>query len=530
MKYRMLIADDEKKIIQLILQLVHWQELGIEVIATCCDGVEALEKIKQLKPDIVLTDIKMPVVDGIQLIERAKKEGLNIHFIVLSGYRHFEYAKSAIQLGVVDYLLKPLDEEQINSTLEKTCRKIDSMRAMEVQKEQLNSYLETDRKHALEDFWNHILAQDTEHEEFKNKDTCNAVFQTEFSFDQFRVLYLATNIDSLLREQESLFNEKIEETCRKIFLPETCGYLLKSDCHGIYLILNFEKAKREEVKRFIEAFFYRIKDLTDIYGEFMLHIGMSNSGNSPSELGELAKEAEIAHWGKMFFLGNRIISYDEIANLPRFEVQSVLTEDLEKDLDKAFTAFDFETIGVIFREIEKNSYNGQNGFPGDMKRVFEKLSQILRERELVSEEELYYCCSNARKFPQLIREIYKLTDQQLHKKYEELKKKAGRPIEGAKEYIKQHYAEQITMELLAEQAGLSPAYFSRLFKAETGVGCLEYLTQVRSNEAKELLAHSNLSMKEIAYEIGYLDDKYFLKIFKKTIGIKPKEYRQLYAK
>ncbi len=128
MGYRLIIADDEKKIIQLIKQLGHWNTLEIEIIDECYNGEQALESIIANRPDFVLSDIKMPVYDGVGLIERTRKLNLDTLFILLSGYRHFEYARSAIQLNVIDYLLKPIDEKQLNETLEKACKRIDQLR------------------------------------------------------------------------------------------------------------------------------------------------------------------------------------------------------------------------------------------------------------------------------------------------------------------------------------------------------------------------------------------------------------------
>ena len=105
---RVIIADDEPKVLLLIKNLIQWEELGLELVATANDGISALEMIEELHPDIVITDIRMPGYDGIELIEKAKALDPRIDFIIISGYRHFNYAQKAIRFGVEDYLLKPL--------------------------------------------------------------------------------------------------------------------------------------------------------------------------------------------------------------------------------------------------------------------------------------------------------------------------------------------------------------------------------------------------------------------------------------
>ncbi|MGN1019742.1 MAG: response regulator, partial [Aristaeellaceae bacterium] len=117
MKYRVVIADDEAKIIRLIEELGRWEALDIEIVDTCTTGSAALESILQHRPDFVLSDIKMPGLDGLELISRVRGAGAAPLFILISGYRHFEYARTAVALGVMDYLLKPIDEAQLNETL-----------------------------------------------------------------------------------------------------------------------------------------------------------------------------------------------------------------------------------------------------------------------------------------------------------------------------------------------------------------------------------------------------------------------------
>ena len=115
--YQAVIVDDERKICNLILELGDWERLGIRVAAVCQDGEEALEQIRRLRPDIVLTDIRMPVYDGLELIRRSEEMGISAAFVIISGYKYFEYAYSALKYGVIDYLLKPIEKEQLNGVL-----------------------------------------------------------------------------------------------------------------------------------------------------------------------------------------------------------------------------------------------------------------------------------------------------------------------------------------------------------------------------------------------------------------------------
>lgn len=537
MKYRMIIVDDEEKIIQLIRQLGHWEELGIEVAAVCMDGEAALKEIRSQQPDIVLTDIKMPEMDGIELIERAKELNPNICFVVLSGYRHFEYARSAVQLGVADYLLKPLEEAQLNLTLEKLCRKIDEQRRQEKDRNRLEQYMELDKRAAQEQFWKIIKENGTQGDgRFQSWESCLAGFQMNFDKEMFQCVQFVTNIDGLLFGQQSLFGEKLEEICEKI-LGDNCRYVSGMVEDGHYgLILNFDRGMEERMRQSVSALFYQIRELADIYGDFGLYIGKSEYKKELCQLGRAWWEAGVAAWGRLVFLGNRIIDYEQVKSLERFSCEDMMTKKMEGELLGAAETFQYDVIGRIFGEISENAVKFRNAHPEDMIRFLQELTAKLLQGwmempELMQQcrRELSLALRGAKSFPQTIREYYLCFNDHLHKRKGELERKMGSAVEQAVSYISTHYAESISLESMAERNHLSPAYFSKLFKTTMGVTFVEYVTRVRMEEAKKRLIESRDSIKEIAWQVGYQDDKHFLKTFKKQVGISPKEYRKLYA-
>lgn len=537
MGYKILIADDEEKITRLICELGHWEELGISIVAICSDGEEAVNKILELQPDIVLTDIKMPVMDGIQMIEYVLAKGVNTNFIVLSGYKYFEYARNAIQLGVVDYLLKPLDEEELNQALLRTCNKINAQRDQNVQKAQLEKYVERDRYDAHQEFWQVLLERRTSSiPAFQDIQSCNETYQTSFERGLFQSIYITTNIDSLLSGQESLFSEKVRESCNKLF-DEHYHYVYRAGKSGLYLIVNYGKEQTAEIKRIFSALYYNIRSLSEIYGDFTLFMGASDVCEDICDLEKIIEQSEIAAFGKFVFGGAQVVEYDMLKRLQRFQVRDILPQQLENELCGYVRTFQFEDIGQAFRELDRKAVSYQNAYPGDMRGFFYYLLDLLvpihyeREKDAwdMNKKQIILDIKSARSFTQMIKVFYNSYNQILHKRLEELEQKKGKPIEDAKRYIREHFAEQISLEEIAERTQFSPAYFSKLFKAQVSVGFNEYLTQVRIEEAKRLLLESNHSMKEIAHLVGYADDKHFLKTFKKMVGISPKDYRKLYA-
>jgi putative two-component response regulator len=134
---KVLIADDEPRVGQLVKHLIHWDELGLSFVDICRDGRTALERIEQEQPEIVITDIRMPVLTGLELVQQVTERFPQTRFVVISGYRYFEYAQKALKYGVEDYLLKPIDEEELNRTLKKIC---DALQTTAVHRAQMEKY------------------------------------------------------------------------------------------------------------------------------------------------------------------------------------------------------------------------------------------------------------------------------------------------------------------------------------------------------------------------------------------------------
>ena len=148
-----IIVDDENKVCQLILKLGEWERLGIEVIDICNNGEEALECIVVHKPDIVIADIRMPVHSGLELVQLAQNKNIYSSFIIISGYKQFDYAQTALKLGVIDYLVKPISKNMLNLALENACNYINEKRLNLTKQSQLEYLQQIEKKQFKEDFW-----------------------------------------------------------------------------------------------------------------------------------------------------------------------------------------------------------------------------------------------------------------------------------------------------------------------------------------------------------------------------------------
>ncbi len=291
MSFRVIIVEDEYRIAELLVQLGHWDALGLQIADVCYDGLRALESIQKNKPDIVLTDIRMPSCDGLELIQKVKELGLSPEFIITSGYRHFEYAKTAIQQGVVDYLLKPIDEETLNQTLEKACSKLRQQKKREKQYKHVR---------CADEMWRQLL-QSTEQKQadgWKHMtiDACNRTYFTQFVPGLFRVQYICTTIDTTLQENV-VFREKIRTIVDQSRRPGICLESHFCAGGGLLLLLNTDAAQMEEGKQSISALLYTIRSLSEIYGEFHVTIGCSCTS------GEVLPSEPTKYWNMIWCSG-----------------------------------------------------------------------------------------------------------------------------------------------------------------------------------------------------------------------------------
>lgn len=536
MKYRVIIADDEPKILQLIKLLGKWEIYSIEIVDECHDGQETLESIKKNKPDFVLSDIKMPDLDGLELIQESRKAGIDCLFVLLSGFRHFEYARNAIALNVVDYLLKPVDEEQLNRTLEKVCLQIKQKREEQENHEELQRIREKQDRDKLALFWRNISNRQYEDEfltDTRTEELCNSKYSTEFTGGYYQILMIFTNISGVFEQQNSLFQDNIERFTNKYFGKcALCYYYITY--MGCFIVLNFASDARKQIKENIPALYYSIRDMNEIYGELHLNIGISNVTQKIHELKKAYLQAQAAEWGRLIMMRNGVLEYSQVAGLKRVDAEEIISSQEMEKIKSCIKYLRREETGELFQCLFEKALRYNNYYPGDMAEVFftliEKIMETVSgEKRRKLHENCFFAYLEAATFSQLIKNVYLELDKFMLDEQKKMKTKAGKPISEAVHYIHQNYARAISLDEVAEFSNVSAAYLSKLFKEELEVGFTEYLTQIRLEESEKLLADTNMSVKDIAAAVGYPDEKYYSKLFKKITGIKPTEYRKIYG-
>lgn len=510
---KIIVLDDEKRVCDLVCALVLWDELNLELAGTANDGAKGLQLIKEVNPDIVITDIRMPSMDGLELIEKAKDFNPNLQFIIISGYRQFDYAKKAIKFGVSDYLLKPLNQNELTESLKKMIKISEEKKRVSgnfVNREQLRQYylkgfIESSKP--TEDFQSFFNCSDKIITSIIN---CDGEF---YEYDEKAIEVIRTKIKdvfslylSFSQDWELIYVSSLH--CFVMFV----SYTIENEKN---LIINLQEGFKEVIISF--ANLYQNLELTFNLGESVYDSSLiiesfwkvkstsisriynKNCHFNPLDNTKLKINEEIL---RKISTSIKNLSIDEELNNKVLNAQLLLLDGLDS------TSF-FLTVEALIKNL-KSFYD----------------VQLEKESKEINFNEIYFCNNKSK--------ILKILKAQIEKGYLKIinkrKTENVKPIRDAQSFLASHYADdQLSLDYISDIVNLSSTYFSSLFKKETGIGFLEYLRELRINKSKELLVTTTLNIKEISKKVGYHDSKHFSKCFKKQLGLKPQEYRKLYG-
>lgn len=496
-----LIADDEKierEGIRYLLAL----EKGERRIFEAANGKQAMQILRTENIDMILTDIKMPVMDGLELARRAKELFPEIRIVIFSGYNDFTFAQEAIRYGVTDYILKPVDPDNFHEIIEKAEKNIRERQAEEnreirrqnfLQQYFLQNYLYSGKKEILEkagefvdlDKWNGwhcAILIETDTAFF---DTAEENFPGELQKELRRVFFYLN-----LNERQSLL----------LFQDVYCDYLLVANHLYTFLKRNY---------------------MVRIY----LAVSRKFDGCEclPEILGQLEQQME----EKFYHPEKHIFSCEEEElKMVAGEVQdSQLMQMISEDISRK----DTEQLWKHFECLkEKYSSNTQFSamyikfvFSNVIQELFQE-NQFADEHRLEQEIDRLYSCGN-------IMDILKVTEDNIreYEKFLERSMSESRnEVAAVKNYIYQHYGEELNLEMLAEKVYLSSGYLSFIFKKETGMNLNRFIKVFRMEKAGEFLHDTNMKVAQISEKVGFANVSYFCRSFREYYGCSPESYRK----
>lgn len=534
-RLKVIIADDEYRIGMLIKKLIKWDELNLECIKIVDNGQAALEAIKETTPDIVITDIQMPIVNGLELIAKASKEHENIKFIVISGYKDFEYAHKALQYGVNSYLLKPIKGTELNDSLEKITKNINEKLYREKEEEIHKKEIHTSKNIIKRNILKGIVDNQAIPvlEEVENK------FGVKLDYPLFRVIDIKLdywNIKKTSKKQDSITIEKITGIIENTFNDGLIKELIYSTEYlHIYVLLNYKIEKSKDVINAINTLLIDIEEYLLGFEQYEVTIGIGREKNKFDEVIKSVEEAAQAVNNRVG-LGTGILIYSKVFNQDaKSIIDDVIKEHAENYISSihSYSVNDFrKAVDNIFEAIAPHKEIDFSYYYYMTEKLIEMFFEYIEEKNEQGDElkvyllEVYEHCYTPSKLKDLF--ISDLSEY-LNLCLKNLEIRSTKPIREAKRYIDANYSKKITLENIAEIVDLNPVYFSVLFKKETGLNFSAYVVGIRMEKAKEMLKNTNETIAAIAGILGYKDVRYFSRLFTKTVGVKPTVYRRLYS-
>ena len=530
---KVFLVEDEVIVREGIKNNIPWEEHGLIFCGEASDGELAYPMIQNLKPDIVITDIKMPFMDGLELSALIKKEFPWMEIIILSGFEEFDYAKKAINVGVSRYLTKPISAEDLLNEVDLLATRIEEARSEKALIEQYQREMEENRVEARKSLLHNIISGNKSPQELLTQ-------ASELSIDLSAPFYnmIIINFYSENHAKEEYSNSVMLTTSRILdLLKETDVILFSRNTEGKVLLVKADSV--EELDRKIQMLIDRMQEVFKDYPQISYFGGIgkpvSRLHELPISFGEASKA--YAHrylLNRNMFLYSKCLMESQIQPKDEFNISDVDTARIDKqqiirflktgNADEIiyFVSEFFMNIGedainsmMLRQYIAMDSYFAVVGF---MKELEIEEEQYKKDIEFSAE-----CVSSPERVRQYIVDMLTkaigLRDNAASSRYHDI-------VDEAVDFIKNNYGDdELSLNQLASIVNVSPSHLSMIFSQEIGVTFIKYLTDYRLKRAKELLKCTNKRSSEVATEVGYKDPHYFSFIFKKTLGMTPTQYR-----
>ena len=539
------LVEDEVVIREMIKKMIPWEQYGFELAGEAADGEMALPLILKSKPDLLITDIKMPFMDGLTLCRLVKKELPDIRIVILSGYDDFNYAKQAISIGVEDYLLKPITKNAFIERLEEIHNRYEHEKTQREYYEKFRLEMQEYEKNASRDFFETLVRADSDLAElYRRADKLNLDIVAEaYNILIFTPDTSEGNYNSY--EECSDWEAEVQDKINTYFLNHPVAILFR---HQVFSYAILVKGQKDTIEKNTEECVKAIQDImnqTERRTDWFIAVG--KSADRLSMLGHSYRTAVRANSFRYLYDGH-ILDYQSLeaqkenpsdscredsvqlrnvninalnpAILQKF-LSSGLAEEVEDFIRDYFNAIGQEPMSsLVFRNyvvlnvrFSVLSFLKKLGCD-DSEISGQEMENIMGETGKTIEAAVAYC-------GKILKKAIALRDENAGNQNRSVLKLAV-------DFIDHNYMdEEISLNKAAHVANVSANHFSALFSQNMGQTFTEYLTDLRMNKAKELLRCTAMRSSEIAGEVGYKDAHYFSYLFKKTQGMTPSEYRKM---
>lgn len=532
MKYRVLLVDDEALIREAIRENIPWEEMGFVLVAACENGREALEHMKQEPPDLLLTDICMPFVDGMELVRYAHEHCPDTKAIIISGYDEFEYAKKAVKYQVMEYILKPITAAELTEVLERARRELDESHSQFQSMRKIYSAYISNLPLLRGRFLNSLLKGTARLDSLQEKCTELGISLKAKYYNTAIVEgdNLSAFLDQYPDVQDELAYFAIYNITQELVEQEQLGLVFQDpeECTVILFCGEGEKALEREISQICRRISQAVREFT----QMDTTISIGGAVDSVQKLPQSYEKALAAREYRFLLGGGQIL---EFCQFPQEHQTSRGVLDVQLWAERTVQVIktgDREDIRGIVREFAqeiREAYITRNRtilyVQNFMLTIMNKVMLPQEEQAMEMERSIINQIYTYEHLDEMAEDVTKLCfelSRQLNEQRDTFGKKQA--IQ-ALAYIDENYGDsQVSLNSVCSHLAVSTSYFSALFKAYTGETFIEALTKKRIGEAKRLLENTSLRAYEVAEKVGYADSHYFSVTFKKLTGKTPKEY------
>ncbi|WP_308636357.1 response regulator [Paenibacillus silvisoli] len=534
--FRLFIVDDNRFERNGIRESVDWRSLGIEVVGTFANGLEALSKMDELKPHIVITDIAMPLMNGVEMSERIRKSHPDVKIIFISCHSDFEFAQSAVNLGIYGYVLKPIIADELERAIEKVLAEFTAQHREQIERDRMLQQLEGMLPLVREQFLKEVLLGNFRNEaEIRERISFLALPITDQA--AMSVISMKCPRAESRSSMDAYFHSySIKNLIARAETGTRALYPVQMSADD-YAVIVFD---RDDDKQGV--FDTAVQLSTAIHAELGVQatMGISVSSQGLTELERLYKQSQQALNTRFYSGSNPIIRFEEIddrsdAESPFEEMPSL--EEIYQDM-KALMSFgngqDIEEfIGKYLNEDRVR--HGENHVKG-FALLFAHMTGILlmeanqSVKDIFGDDRSVWVTLNRMSTKEDVVQWIRQTFAAIKERSTDRNASKNAKIIGAiKQMIHDNYREQLSMEDISKSVYLSARHANGLFKKETGQTIFDYLIQFRIEKAKHLLKEDSSKVAAVADAVGYVNPSYFILAFKKNVGMTPAEFKSRIA-
>ena len=526
-QYKVILVDDEAEVIDIMEAKIRWSELGFEVVGSAKNGVKALELVEKLQPDVVLTDIRMPYMDGLELSRKLNQDYPNIYIILCTGFDEFEYAKEAVHLDIKEYLLKPISAAELSESLMRLKENLDKEREEKLNVRKLENYFQESLPALQSNLFISLMEGRVSEEDYAR---FSAAYQVNMKGPLFCCIVFHTSENHVPEGMNPLLlSMSVEREIRQRLVEKWhCKEFLYLGNTVLIMEMGSEEQMvpiTDECDRFCR-WAYRVMGAVVTVGigtvcDNLFNINLSYEG---------AREA-VSY--RVLYGTQRAINIREI--VPKEQATlSLLEEGRMHDLFRAIRVGNPEKIEeAVQKEIQK----------------IHKHTVTIGQYHLAAMETVSnfykFCANNSLDFneiagnvPNLYEKVPQMDESSLTSWMNEMARMISEELKTARNstshrlvteaqlLVREKYMDaSISLDVVCSILGVSNSYFSSVFKKETGKSFISYLTDYRMDIAEELILSGETKSYKVAEKVGYLDANYFSYVFKKRFGVSPSKYR-----